>query len=573
MVQKVLGVNFFFINVFVPLVGLIVYFVSFEFLFTPLLEIPIGVNYYFAARSWRYLSYILLGCILIFFVIATRNKREKFQLKKSIDMLSVYDIILLLLPIMPIVQYIINNQNILSPIGSLYVFFFFVLFSCIFVFILPALLGFIGSSRILMLIGLAYTFTLLSMVSFSKSFAWFTYGSLWIQWMIFGTVFLIILFFDGLNDKRILRTLVAVLFVSNSAVHWISYYHATHTASLSNVENKLLSLVEEREPVITPNIYLLIYDAYAPSETMLSFGIDNGAQEEFLKDRGFILYPHTYSIGPSTFETMSRVLNASTDLYGNPRRATSGDGVVQKIFKDFGYTTYGIFGTNFFYRGIDPTWDVFSPSQSSSVELLWRAILMGEFRFDAGVINKQTDAQYADVKQAIFNNPPEGPIFLYSHSMLPAHSQNSGKCLTDENERYGRRVQRANEEMREDINAIVNNDPQAIIVVAGDHGPHLTGNCINREKEYDPSEISRVDLQDRFGTFLAIRWPTEDYDKFDAITVLQDIFPSILAYLLNDERILEAKIEPSTLSTIAIVKNGIIYGGVNDGEPLFISDK
>lgn len=64
------------------------------------------------------------------------------------------------------------------------------------------------------------------------------------------------------------------------------------------------------------------------------------------------------------------------------------------------------------------------------------------------------------------------------------------------------------------------------------------------------------------------------YLCYDEITVLQDIFPAIFGYLFQDRRFLKARIEAKTLSPGAIsgaaVVDGIIRGGINDGEPLFL---
>ena len=122
------------------------------------------------------------------------------------------------------------------------------------------------------------------------------------------------------------------------------------------------------------------------------------------------------------------------------------------------------------------------------------------------------------------------------------------------------------------------NDPSGIIIIAGDHGPYLTKNCIGTKGDYNISEISRLDIQDRYGTFLAIKWPTDEFSKYDEITVLQDIFPAIFAYMYQDVEFLELQIEPSIkgysyrLSGVS-VNDGIIIGGIDDGEPLFISEK
>jgi hypothetical protein len=328
--------------------------------------------------------------------------------------------------------------------------------------------------------------------------------------------------------------------------------------------------VEGRLPAITPSVYLLIYDAYVTNETMLGYGIDNSAQEDFLVESGFTLYPHTYSVYDTTLGTMSRVLNASTDYYGSKRRAVSGDGVVQNIFQSYGYQTYGLFPMDYFFREGTSSYDLSVPDfKASPVNLLPKAILMGEFRFDVGFDDISRE-EFVESKQTIFEDFPVDPVFIYMHSNLPSHSQNSGVCRPDETELYAERLANANLEMRQDINIILKNDPGAIVIVAGDHGAFLTENCY-RFEDYDVSEITRLDIQDRVGTFLAIRWPGQGFESYDEITVLQDVFPAVFAYLFSDTSILESKIDPISFAPGISVKNGIIVGGIDDGEPLFLS--
>jgi hypothetical protein len=67
--------------------------------------------------------------------------------------------------------------------------------------------------------------------------------------------------------------------------------------------------------------------------------------------------------------------------------------------------------------------------------------------------------------------------------------------------------------------------------------------------------------------------------QYDDITVLQDLFPAIFAYLYKDPTILQSKLEPIIPKKIdnsisgASVANGIIQGGIDDGEPLFLSGR
>jgi hypothetical protein len=184
-------------------------------------------------------------------------------------------------------------------------------------------------------------------------------------------------------------------------------------------------------------------------------------------------------------------------------------------------------------------------------------------------------AQFTEKKQELLINRADSQVFIYTHSKLPGHSQNSGICLPDEVNLYGERLIDANLEMLADINIIINNDPGAIIIVAGDHGPYLTKNCTGTSDAYDVSEITRLDIQDRFGSFLSIRWPKSDYHVYDDITVLQDLFLAIFAYIYEDPAILNFNVPTEILHSDVIsgasVKDGLIIGGIDDGEPLFLS--
>ena len=567
--SKFWDAGFLFSNAFIPLVFLTLYFVSFSYI------LPEGVNNVFADRSWK-LSLVMTAAVgLVFLALFKLKKGGKITLKKPAEKISASDFILLLLPLTPVVQYILSNQDILSVWESFYVFGIFAIFSAFFILAVPKFLGFVGSTRTLSLLGMAFSFTIINMAALSQQFAWLEVGSLRIQLAVFGGLFLASWFLYDLKQK-LLYFLIAVYFVSNIAVQmFVPRENKAGEAPLPINENNLVRLVGDKKPISTPNIYLLIYDAYVPNETMLAYGIDNSDQEKYLKEQGFKLYPATYSVGASSLNTMSRVLNASTEYYGNARRGVSGDGVVQNLLRGFGYKTYGVFGTDYFFLRTGSSYDVSVPKNVSlSGGLLLEAILMGEFRFDLE-FDRIPHEQFVATKLSIFKDVPGSSRFIYMHVSVPDHSQTSGACLPNEIELYKERLDKANLEMKQDLETITKNDPKAIVIVAGDHGPYLTKNCIGTQNAYDVSEISRLDIQDRFGTFLAIRWPGKDFEEYDDITVLQDLFPAVFSYLFRDQKLLEAKVEPTTIDpdrvSGASVENGIIYGGINNGESLFVA--
>ena len=573
-IKKILDVNFLVHHLFVPVLLLTVYCGTFAYVSARYL--PAGVNQVFTDRLWKYLLG-LLAVLLVLTVLAwvfDKNNRLSFR-KFTVD-LHPADFLFLLLPLTPVVQYMVNNETILSLADIALTVGFFIIFSSVYIFIIPVLFGFLRSTRVLMALGLAFAVTIINMAILSQQFHWFAEGSQKIQLVYFAVFFLVGLILFHLKNRKYLALVILLYFVANSGFQLISNFNkAQEVAAVPDETLPVLDVTQK--PVIAPNIYLLVYDAYVPDETMQAYGIDNRAQEQYLRDQGFVLYPHTYSIGADSVGTMSRVLNMSTSFGGEYRKGVSGDGVVQNALQELGYTTYGIFPTDYMFQGVGSSYDVFFPRiKGGAFWNLASAVLVGEFRFELG-FTEQSHDQYVTAKQAVLGDVPRQPIFLYSHTNIPNHSQNSGNCRSEETSLYAERLERANREMRQDLELIHANDPGAIVIVAGDHGPYLTKNCYHTADAYDLAEISRLDIQDRFGTFLAIRWPDGEYTAYDEITVLQDVFPAIFAYLYRDAAWLDWRVEPVTQTPIVIsgaaVQNGIIIGGMDDGEPLYLSGK
>ena len=564
--KQVLNASFLFSHILIPL-GVLSFYCVFL-----LFHLPEGVNKVFATRSAKLFLPITIFLFIAYISIIGLRKTKLQFFSTTKEEFYASDLVLLLLPLTPVVQYMINNAEILSWFEYIVIFGIFLAFASLLIFVVPLLFRNTGSTRPLMFLGLAFTFLITNMASLTEQFKWYQEGSLKIQLLVLACIWLISWILFKINLRSLLYLLIAVNFVSNSILQFTDPDVTQPPAILDQSENKLVKLIDSREPVITPSIYLLVYDAYVVNETMLAHGIDNLDQEQYLEGLGFKIYPHTYSVKSSSIPTMSRVLNSSNNYYGNSRRAVSGDGIVQNLLNSFGYKTYGVFAKDHFFRGIIPSYDYWFPGLSSSVNLLTKAIFLGEFRFDIN-FDKVPREEYIHEKKTILSEVTEEPRFVYMHSIFPGHSTTSGVCRPNEIEIFSEKLHLANVEMRQDIALIIENDPEAIVIVAGDHGPYLTKNCYHTQYVYDISEITRLDIQDRNGTFLAIKWPSSGFEEYDDITVLQDLFPAIFAYIFEDQGLLKSKIEPITDNGTRIsgvqVSDGTIVGGIHDGEALF----
>lgn len=558
-------------KVFVPLVVLVAYSGSYAMLSSYF--IPDGVTYEFTYLLFQYglISIAAAGVFLLIYSFIKRPEGVKFPF--TLERISSSHFFLLLLPLAPIAQYLLNNQKYLSLTDALFVVCFFVLFSGIYIIVIPALLSFLSSKRMLISIGMAFVFLILNMASLSRYYSWLGRGSNRIQLIYLVVVFIVTWLLLGIKNNRDLTMVSSIYLVATIAVQIQMSGLDTGQKELPEMENRIISAIGNRAPSVFANVYLLIYDAYVPAETMRAYGIDNSAQETFLMENGFVVYPGVYSIGPSTLDTMNPVFNLADMDYEYGKRAVSGDGMVHLAFEYAGYQTVGIFPNDYMFRGIGSSYDYSIPERSVPPYVyMISSILMGEFRFNLW-FDKYSQDQYLKIKEDALLAIAGKRSFVYSHSNYPSHSQNSGACLPEEKDLYKERLAVANVEMQQDVLRISEQDPQAIIIIAGDHGPYLTKNCVTLAEEYDQSEIDRLDIQDRYGTFLAIRWPTDDYVIYDEIIILQDVFPVIFSYLYQDAEFLKLKVEPITIrpGTVSdvMVDHGVIVGGMDDGETLF----
>lgn len=559
------------------LLGYCSLFIALNRVLSPYLS-PDNVNYYFVRDLFTVTLAVLLASLLVL-VFMGIQRRKVSRMTSSADRQSgeiTASLLIALLPLVPVIRYLFSNKDIFSLLDVVVLLGACLGASVALIVFIPALLRKYSSFRLLTSVAGAFVFTIVNMAAISGLLHWLEAGKIEIQLLLFAFVLAVMWLLLRLQNKKDLAFIVVAFLVSNIALMSLS---KSDPSPVGGPEGILLEeLVSGKQPARLPNIYLLVYDAYVPNETMLAYGIDNSEQEAFLVEQGFTLYPHTYSVAADSLRTMNRVFNISmdhdSDPQGQSRDGASGNGIVHELLRSMGYRTTGIFPYDYMFRGTTPKYDYYTPSYAiPSYQLLFWGIWMGEFRYDIG-FQTMTHEEYVRTKRTVLSESQEDPIFIYTHSSIPGHSQNSGICLPDETERFYEKLVRANAEMRDDVAAIIASDPDSIVIVAGDHGPYLTKNCTVLGSHYDPAEITRIDIQDRKGAFLAVRWPSEDYGEYDEITVLQDLFPAILAWMYRDQSLLEARPEPNSLQMYTggvVIKDGIIVGGADDGQPLYLS--
>lgn len=526
--------------------------------------LPSGVNQSFSVTLIPLsISFLLAG--LFWFIFARKPKQLAQQ--PRVFSITVTDSWLVLIPLSPVVTYVILNRNILSLSDIIQVLVVFALSAFAFIVVVPALFSRWSSRTALVAVSISLCFAYTNMATLSRTFNWHQTGQPSIQ----IPIFLISIALVGFLYRRDKKTLIvlSLLFFIGGIFHSVLTQEGNGPLPAKAGEAPQYTT----EPARTPDIFLLTYDAYVENETMLQYGIDNSEQEEWLENHGFHIYRGTYSVSASTLNTMGLLLGNQQ----NPALGVAGESPLFRQLKHAGYQTHGIFNKGYFFQGIGGRYDVNYPLPTSSASLLSIAILEGQFRHNTDY-GKPDHADFVKRKRKIMEAPATAPIFMYTHTG-PGHSQNSGACRPNEIKLYEERLIDANVEMREDIDTILANHPSAIIIVNGDHGPYLTKTCYDLwPEDYPRSSITRLDIQDRYGTFLAIRWPEKDPSNLPPtkIRLIQDVGSAILSYLYPDKSFTEYRIPHKLINNQRRIGGlsiqwGRIIGGPDHGKPLFKS--
>lgn len=543
-----------------------------------LLEGAGGYNYKFVTQGlpWvaRALVLVFIALIVLIWVrgrgtLSFIRKRESFTLK---------DLLLLFFPMAPIAQYVVANQDILLFKDSIVVIGFFLVIAFGVVVIIPYLFSPLSRKHLTVSISLALTFQIYNMAYFV--------GTLWmiqkkVQIIFFGAMVLAIFILYGLSKKSLyFFSIVFFVVIFGSSIYSILGTREERVES----QSEKVALVKNRVATRKPDVYLLIYDSYPNEETLEFYGIDNHHMYDELLAKGFTIYDGTYSVAPISVESMAHVMDFKrTGWSTNLRKVLAQDANGLKIFKDAGYTNHSIMTSDYMVRGmsLDPAvHDSYFPDPNdtsmniTSSWILISAIAEGEFRFDAAFGNIREEV-FTNEKHKFLSSDSAQPRFLYTHNDQPGHTSNSGFLADNEIELWAERLQGANAMIEADLSIALEHNSDAIIIVAADHGPYLTKNGADLDVPvYSLSDITRLDVQDRYGTLLAIHWPYPEYAENYDIKILQDILPAVFAYMYDDEALFDQlRMERETLyhdvTGGVFVDDGIVRGGADDGKPLF----
>lgn len=299
-----------------------------------------------------------------------------------------------------------------------------------------------------------------------------------------------------------------------------------------------------------PNIHYIVADSFSSLDYMKGRGIDVSALETGLAARGFRLYRDTYANYHSTLDSMQATLGMRHHHYrGSQKQAEvsrtrrqeiGGNNSLVRLLKNNGYRTQYIHQHGYLLlQGC--TADDCLPADQDSLNLAGAREVLEEIvpHFLLHRIPNTTLQRYApdQMRREISRLAGVGresgsPLFQYIHLYRPNHVRNAmiGRCdEREEQAAYAGRVAETIPVIQSFVNEILQADPDAVVIVGGDHGPFIAHRC---EREAD---IGTVDAyRDRVGVLTAIRWPAGYDGRFDdRIRSNVNLFRFLLASLID----------------------------------------
>ena len=304
--------------------------------------------------------------------------------------------------------------------------------------------------------------------------------------------------FYPLNKTSVLMIISIIVFII-SAIYFVkskkNFALSIKIANVFTVTMILFTLIQFVIPgalAEKPNVYHIILDEYTDNEILLKkFGYNNEKFLEFLNKNGFYMPDKSFSTFGSTPDELNLILNMDYPISSGWVSDAYQDLKTNKVMSTFSDQNYSVIETNSAMR-----WKDFSDVDTHlcydvdfiNSEFLDQVLRKSIIRYF--MEQHQTDTR-RDIVRCTFNELSEialqsnGPTYVFAHlyvphppfifgpngeNVTPDHSEISGLQSWENPQGYLNQLIYATSEISVVITNIVENDPNAIIILQGDTG-------------------------------------------------------------------------------------------------------
>lgn len=301
--------------------------------------------------------------------------------------------------------------------------------------------------------------------------------------------------------------------------------------------------------VSRPNVYLLLLESMHSSEALRKvYNLPNRDAEALMEEHGLTIYPHTFSNKHSTPLSLQTLLSMSLDQHAPAETL--------RIFKKNGYACF--FFDTMYYLAQPYLPYIDNGNTGMGKWALWLYSFAGPLfaqsvftRMFAGNVDPfETKAEIAshnrafenmldDFRQCLAARDPGRPAFHVLH-FGAQHFGDLWFRINAPEETYLQWYKQGVAELKNVLEAISSNDPDAVIVAVGDHGAYhwtgVTAGPAQPEKNAAANGVSADRLaNDFFGVILGIKWGRLVIPHVDVLSHV-NIFRWLVAALSGKKR-------------------------------------
>lgn len=317
-----------------------------------------------------------------------------------------------------------------------------------------------------------------------------------------------------------------------------------------------------------PNIYLYWLESYHDFDILKKvYNIDSEKYKNYLYDKSFIIGENIFSSGRFTLAAFTQLYSCSQveksvgnlDVERASRGVIGGEkgNVVFRILKNNGYKTILLAGSFYYVYAKGEYLDELDIEVKGLYNYVYPLCsIYFENRFIdllfTSNINKYKGSLFDRVKTAMMLGKESTKPYIIAFKGGAAHTPPNEDIYTWKDREkwissntYQDLVKKSNIESEEIINYILENDPNALIVLLGDHGA-LTYTFFpwNDPESYAKYNVREEDVfDDLYRVLLAYRLPGGAQDDIAHGMYMNNvnIFTHIFAYLADDPSLLEQR--------------------------------
>ncbi len=402
-------------------------------------------------------------------------------------------------------------------------------------------------------------------------------------WFIAVAGALLIVFLAYSRGLRVINILLSVLILI-VCLNWVrGYYDAHKTARAFSSDGT--SDYSDVELTSKPNVYLLILESYHSPEAMKKlYNYDNSEFLKYLKDRNYHAWENSFSSYSFTMASvaslfaMDQVNNIPMkgSLDGNAYRDIIGGkygNTALKILKNNNYKVQYLFGEALHFHTPMLDYDLltsnlFAPMAVFEIDALTEKVQQQKLknvdmlfsRIDYAAKNKPV---FTAVKLGAMHTPSRFDWYPDKVKKMPEFSEYAAnKDFISANKLYWKdayieAVKAANKELVSVIDYIEAQDPEAVVILIGDHGAWFyrgtfpgDANAELRKRGVEPNMLAL----DANGAFLAIKAP-KGYSFPDAVYTV-NVFRQVFASLGSENILATSKPDRSYWGSYLTSENG-----------------